>query len=193
MTGSNKPMLSKEDWESAFTHALHEEVAGSAQQSWLTRQALWVPADRIDSGIRNHLKSRVGLDHRYTNAFACIEQLIQHDIVPVPRATALLWRRQNGSLTMAHIMLLEVNPRLAGEAISQAKMTCWQLDVVEDRQLKLQEYLRSDTKAQREKRTSCGSSEKNSLAILSRCQDPELTPEAHYIVLNLSHDPSGHQ
>ncbi|WP_434986921.1 hypothetical protein [Vreelandella zhaodongensis] len=127
------------EWEHALREVVRRQMSG-AKQAWVTYDAVWIPADKVESGLRRELALTPGFDR----PFGCVEQLIIHEIVPAPRACALLWRIEPGNTSVKQVMLLEVPPRLA-RGVCPA-YTYWSLEEVDANQVTYLAILRSDTK-----------------------------------------------
>lgn len=175
--------ISKDDWEQALQVVVHRQITGPGRQAWVTSKAIWVTADKVESGLRHELSWEPG----FSRPFGCVEQLMAHGIVPPPRACALLWRRDRNGPSMKQVMMLEIPPRLAKGAFSPSAY--WSLDEVDVKHVTYLAILRSDTKVPRGKESPYGSLASSSLAILSPPEYPGKAPSEPHVVLSLFHDP----
>lgn len=147
-----------DEWKHALREVVCRQVMGS-KQAGVTRDAVWIPADKVESGLRRELALTPGF-HR---PFGCIEQLIVHGIVPAPRACALLWRIAPNNTLVKQVMLLEIPARLVPRIYRQA---FWSLEEVDDSQVTYLAILRSCTTTPQETGfpSPYGSDARNSLA-----------------------------
>lgn len=178
-----------DEWKQALQSVVHRQITGPGQQAWVTREAVWVTADKVESGLRGALAVTTGF-HR---PFECIENLICHGIVPVPRACAFLWRIAPKNTSVKQVMLLEITTRLfPGICYKHAP---WSLEDIDVNHIKYLAILRSGTTTPQETGSPCPyeSDAQSSLAILSPPRHPGKVPEEPHVVLTLFHEPTAHE
>ncbi len=168
--------------EQTLLAALREHGEAGKRSLWLTEGALWVATDWLDEELQRRLGT-VSV-HNWMDG---VSRLLDHGIVPQPRACALLWRKQYGApggVAMLEILLVEVPLQLAMKALPSIQPV-WQVEMVDVPQFKLVVSFQRGTISYREKVKLAQTGDCSDLAILSPLHRRVSDPAIPHVMLRL--------